>query len=81
MKLKEIIRRQIKEAVRNYDFEEFIENAIDQINLEAIIEKRVEIMLENTDIEDVLVEVINDTFEEEFDEYEIAEIIKERLEN
>lgn len=81
MKLKEIIRRQIKEAVRNYDFEEFIENAIDQINLEAIIEKRVEIMLENTDIEDVLVEVINDTFEEEFDEYEITEIIKERLEN
>ena len=40
MSIKQDIRNRIKDAIRHYDFEEGISNAMDEIDIEEIITKR-----------------------------------------
>ena len=37
MKIKEKIGRIVRDAIKNYDFEEAIDNALDEIDIEEII--------------------------------------------
>lgn len=81
MKLRNIIREQIKDAIKNYNFEEYLKSVLDDTNIEALVEEKIESHLDRIDFEDIIAEAIDDIFEEEFDDYDIADIIKEKLEN
>lgn len=81
MKLRDQIRTAIKDAVKNYDFEDYISRALDEINIEQIIENKLEARLEYVDFEQIVEGTIDDIFDDEFDAYELQEIITESLED
>ena len=73
MKIKEKLSKIFHEAKRNYDFEEAIDNALDEIDIDEIISSKLEKKIEDIDLEPLLTSLIADYVEEELDELDIED--------
>ena len=73
MKIKEKLSKIVHEAITNYDFEEAIDNALDEIDIEDIINAKLEKKIEEIDLEPLLTSLIADYVDEELDELDIED--------
>ena len=71
MSMKQDIRNSIKDAIRHYDFEEAIGNAMDEIDIEEIITKRLKRRIEDMDFEPLVSGLIEDAIDEQLDDIDI----------
>ena len=77
MSLKERLRRTIKDAIDNYDFEEAIENAVDRIDIGDLVNDRMNKRIEKIDIDPIIEDFVRDYIEEELDDMDIeAEMLR-----
>ena len=72
MKIREQIRRMVKEAIAEYDFSEAVAQALTHINIGYLVEKKIERDLDLTDVVEELVEEIVD---EEIDYIDVDDIL------
>ena len=71
MSLKERLRRTIKDAIDNYDFEEAIDNAVDRIDIGDLVNDRMNKRVEKIDIDPIIEDFVRDYIEEELDDMDI----------
>lgn len=77
MSLKERLRRTIKDAIDNYDFEEAIENAVDHIDIGDLVNDRMNKRVEKIDVDPIIEDFVRDYIEEELDDMDIeAEMLR-----
>lgn len=77
MSLKERLRRTIKDAIDNYDFEEAIENAVDRIDIGDFVNDRMNKRVEKIDVDPIIEDFVRDYIEEELDDMDIeAEMLR-----
>ena len=77
MTLKERLRRTIKDAIDNYDFEEAIENAVDRIDIGDLVNDRMNKRVEKIDVDPIIEDFVRDYIEEELDDMDIeAEMMR-----
>ena len=77
MSLKERLRRTIKDAIDNYDFEEAIENAVDRIEIGDLVNDRMNKRVEKIDVDPIIEDFVRDYIEEELDDMDIeAEMLR-----
>ena len=77
MSLKERLRRTIKDAIDNYDFEEAIENAVDRIDIGDLVNDRMKKRVEKIDVDPIIEDFVRDYIEEELDDMDIeAEMLR-----
>ncbi len=77
MSLKERLRRTIKDAIDNYDFEEAIENAVDRIDIGDLVNDRMNKRVEKIDVDPIIEDFVRDYIEEELDDMDIeAEMLR-----
>ena len=77
MSLKERLRRTIKDAIDNYDFEEAIENAVDRIDIGDLVNDRMNKRVEKIDVDPIIQDFVRDYIEEELDDMDIeAEMLR-----
>lgn len=73
MKIKEKIGQIVRDAIKNYDFEEAIDNALDEIDVEEIINQKLAKKIEDIDLEPLLTSLIEDYIDEELDGIDIED--------
>ena len=73
MNIKEKLSKIVHEAIRNYDFEEAIDNALDEIDIDEISTQKLEKKIEDIDLEPLLTSLIADYVDEELDELDIED--------
>ena len=71
MSIKNDIRDQIKSAIRHYDFEEAISEAMDEIDLEELINQKITQRIRNVDIEPLVTSLVADLIDEQLDDIDI----------
>ena len=73
MSIKDTISRKIKAAIEGYDFDEAIEEAIENIDIEELITDRLERKIARIDMEPLLTDLIGDYIDNELDEMSIED--------
>ena len=71
MSIKNDIRDQIKSAIRHYDFEEAISEAMDEIDLEKLITQKITQRIRDVDIEPLVTSLVADLIDEQLDDIDI----------
>ena len=71
MRIKNDIRDQIKSAIRHYDFEEAICEAMDEIDLEELITQKITQRIRDVDIEPLVTSLVADLIDEQLDDIDI----------
>ena len=71
MSIKNDIRDQIKSAIRHYDFEEAISEAMDEIDLEELITLKITQRIRDVDIEPLVTRLVADLIDEQLDDLDI----------
>ena len=71
MSIKNDIRDQIKSAIRHYDFEEAISEAMDEIDLEELIIQKITQRIRDVDIEPLVTSLVADLIDEQLDDIDI----------
>ena len=71
MSIKNDIRDQIKSAIRHYDFEEAISEAMDEIDLEELILQKITQRIRDVDIEPLVTSLVADLIDEQLDDIDI----------
>ena len=71
MSIKNDIRDQIKSAIRHYDFEEAISEAMDEIDLEELITQKITQRIRYVDIEPLVTSLVADLIDEQLDDLDI----------
>ena len=67
MSIKRLITSQIKDAIRRYDFEEAISNAMDEIDIEGLIAHSLSERIRDVDFEPLVTDMIQEVIDEELD--------------
>ena len=73
MSVKDTISRKIKAAIEGYDFDEAIEEAIENIDIEELITDRLERKIARIDMEPLLTDLIGDYIDNALDEMSIED--------
>lgn len=73
MSIKNDIRDQIKSAIRHYDFEEAINEAMDEIDLEELITLKITQRIRDVDIEPLVTSLVADLIDEQLDDLDIED--------
>lgn len=81
MKIKDRIRGMIHEAVENFDFEEALTDALDNINIEQLVESKLSAKVQEIDIESMMESLIKDYIDEELDDLDIEEEVLSALQD
>ena len=81
MKIKDRIRGMIHEAVEDFDFEEALEDALDNINIEQLVESKLSAKVQQIDIESMMESLIKDYIDDELDDLDIEEEVLSALQN
>ena len=81
MKIKDRIRGMIHEAVENFDFEEALTDALDNINIEQLVESKLSAKVEEIDIESMMESLIKDYIDDELDDLDIEEEVLSALQD
>lgn len=71
MSIKNDIREQIKSAIRHYNFEEAISEAMDEIDLEELITQKITQRIRDVDIEPLVTSLVADLIDEQLDDIDI----------
>lgn len=71
MSIKNDIRDQIKSAIRHYNFEEAISEAMDEIDLEELITQKITQRIRDVDIEPLVTSLVADLIDEQLDDLDI----------
>ena len=71
MSIKNDIRDQIKSAIRHYDFEEAINEAMDEIDLEELIIQKITQRIRDVNIEPLVTSLVADLIDEQLDDLDI----------
>ena len=71
MSIKNDIRDQIKSAIRHYDFEEAISEAMEEIDLEDLITQKITQRIRDVDIEPLVTSLVADLIDEQLDDLDI----------
>ena len=71
MSIKNDIRDQIKSAIRHYDFEEALSEAMDKIDLEELITQKITQRIRDVDIEPLVTSLVADLIDEQLDDLDI----------
>ncbi len=71
MSIKNDIRDQIKSAIRHYDFEEAISEAMDEIDLEELITQKITQRIRDVDIGPLVTSLVADLIDEQLDNIDI----------
>ena len=62
---------QIKSAIRHYDFEEAISEAMEEIDLEELITQKITQRIRDVDIEPLVTSLVADLIDEQLDDLDI----------
>ena len=81
MKIKDRIRGMIHEAVENFDFEEALTDALDNINIEQLVESKLSAKVQEIDIESMMESLIKDYIDDELDDLDIEEEVLSALQD
>ena len=81
MKIKDRIRGIIHEAVENFDFEEALTDALDNINIEQLVESKLSAKVQEIDIESMMESLIKDYIDDELDDLDIEEEVLSALQD
>ena len=81
MKIKDRIRGMIHEAVENFDFEEALTDALDNINIEQLVESKLSAKVRDIDIESMMESLIKDYIDDELDDLDIEEEVLSALQD
>lgn len=81
MSIKDTISRKIREAIRAFDFEEAIEDAMDNIDLEGLIEERLIKKIESIDTEPLLTDLVGSYIDNELDDLGIEDEVLSALQD
>ena len=85
MSIKNVIRSQIKDAIRRYDFEDAINSAMEEIDIEGLIAHSLSERIRDVDFEPLITDMIQEVIDEELDkidiEDEVLAAIQEEFEN
>ena len=77
MALKDRLLTTIRTAIAEYDFEEAIESALDQINITDLVEEEISNKISKLDLEPLIEDYIRDYIDEELDDIDIeAELLR-----
>ena len=71
MSIKNDIRDQIKSAIRHYDFEKAINEAMEEIDLEELITQKITRCIHDVDIEPLVTSLVADLIDEQLDDLDI----------
>ena len=71
MSIKNDIRDQIKSAIRHYNFEEAISEAMDEIDLEELITQKITQRIRDVDIEPLVTSLVADLIDEQLNDIDI----------
>ena len=71
MSIKNDIREQIKSAIRHYDFEEAVSEAMDEIDLEELSTQKITQRIRDVDIEPLVTSLVADLIDEQLDDIDI----------
>lgn len=81
MTLKEKLSRKIHEAISCYDFEEAIDNALDRLDIDALITDSICKKVDEVDIDPLLESFVKEYIEEELDELDLEGEILSAMED
>ena len=85
MSIKNDIRDQIKSAIRHYDFDEAISEAMEEIDLEDLITQKITQRIRDVDIEPLVTSLVADLIDEQLDdidnEGEVLSALQEEFED
>ena len=81
MKIKDRIRGMIHEAVENFDFEEALVDALDNINIEQLVESKLSAKVQEIDIESMMESLIKDYIDDELDDLDVEEEVLSALQD
>ena len=79
MSIKYKIKALVREAIKSYDFDEVIEEAIDKMDSEGIVHKKLGEKVEELDFEDIIEDLLDDYITAELDEIDIDDEVLEAL--
>ena len=79
MSIKNDIREQIKSAIRHYNFEEAISEAMDEIDLEELITQKITQRIRDVDIEPLVTSLVADLIDEQLDDLDIEDEVLSAL--
>lgn len=71
MSIKQDIRNQIRDAIRHYDFEDAISKAMDNIDIDELITKRLERRIDDMDFEPLVTSLVEEAIDEQLDDIDI----------
>lgn len=81
MRIKEKICRMIHEAIDGFDFEDAISDALDNINIEDMVQSRLAEKVASVDVEEMLKNVIDDYIRDEIDALDVEDEILTAIED
>ena len=71
MSIKNEIRDRIRDTIRRYDFEEAIGDALNEIDLEDLIAKRLKRKIDDMDFEPLVTALVEDVIDEQLDDIDL----------
>ena len=81
MKIKDKISGMIHEAIDSFDFDEAIEEALDNINVEDLVHSRLSSKVDDINIESMIKSIVIDYIDEELDELDIDDEVLTALQD
>ena len=71
MSIKLKIRALVKDAIKCYDFEDAISDALDRIDIEGIVHKKLDEKVEKLDLEELIEELLDEYIDNELDDIDL----------
>lgn len=81
MKFKDRLTNIIRDTIKNYDFEDAINDAIDSIDIEEIITYRLNQKIKDIDIEPLVTDLVKEMIDEELDSFDIEDEVLTALQD
>ena len=79
MSIKYKIKSLVRDAIKSYDFDDVISEAIDKMDIEGIVHKKLGEKVEELDFEDIIEDLLDDYITAELDEIDIDDEVLEAL--
>ena len=81
MALKDRLLTTIRTVIAKYDFEDAIESALDQINIDDLVEEEISTKISKLDLQPLIEEYVKDYIDEELDEIDLEAEMLRTLDN
>ena len=71
MSIKYKIKSLVREAIKSYDFDDVISEAIDKMDIEGIVHKKLGEKVEELDFEEIIEDLLDDYIDAELDDIDL----------